>query len=61
MLNGVVLWGLREEVVVRVSRRDHVLSAYPNETHHAARGRLLVLALRNQLQSIWFFLSISAS
>jgi len=33
---------------------DHVLSAYPNETHHAARrrGRLVVLALRNQLQSL---------
>ena len=52
MLNVVVLWGLHEEVVVvLVSQGDHVLSAYPNETHHAAlrKGRLVVLALRIQL------------
>jgi len=55
VLNVVVLWGLPEEVVVLASRGDHVLSAYPR------RGRLVVLALRNRLQSIWFFLSISAS
>ena len=30
---------------------DHVLFAYPNETHHAARRRrrTVLLALRNQL------------
>jgi len=54
MLNVVVLWGLHEEVVVLVSRGDHVLSAYPKETHDAAprRGRLVVLALRNRLHSL---------
>jgi len=52
MLNVVVFWGLPEDVVVLVSRLDHVLSAYPNETHHAApkRGKLVVLALTNPVQ-----------
>jgi len=34
---------------------DHVLFAYPNETHYAARRRrkrTVLLALRNQLQSL---------
>jgi len=54
MLNVVVLWGLHEEEAFVVSRGDHVLSTYPNETHHAARrrGRLVVVALRNRLQSL---------
>jgi hypothetical protein len=37
---------------------DQVLSAYPNETHHAALRRMwwwaVVLPLRNQLQSVSF-------
>jgi len=47
-----------EKEEVRVSRGDHILSAYPNKTHDAValrrrrRGRLVVLALRNQLQSL---------
>jgi len=46
MLNGVVLWRLHEEEKeVRVSR-DHVLSAL------RMKERLVVLALRNQLQTL---------
>jgi len=46
---------------------DHVLSANPNEKHHAALRRMwwwwgaVVLALRNQLQSLSVFLLTSAS
>ena len=46
MLNVVVLGGLHEEMVVQVSRGDHVPSAYPR------RGGPVVLALRNLLQSL---------